>query len=173
VNSRPQLAICSLLHATLVLRKTRYSVTTANRSTLSCSRRLDEHIRDLCVKVVNARDIELDAAIAQLNSTELHLRDMGTTSGTTSIRYGMTTDDLEKSWPISHIATRACWMHGFRTVSIPPSGSPSVWDRKRRSTNLFLFVARCTVPASSMFAKALLVLRSVDSGRDSEKVVWV
>ncbi len=32
------------------------------------SRRLDEHIRDLCAKVVNARDIELEAAIAQLNS---------------------------------------------------------------------------------------------------------
>ena len=43
-----------------------------------------------------ASDVIIAIILNAKGAPELHLRDMGTGSGTTSIRYGMTTDELEK-----------------------------------------------------------------------------
>ena len=56
---------------------------------------LRTHYPQYALDVV-ASDVIIAIILNAKGAPELHLRKMGTTSGTTSIRYGMTTDDLEK-----------------------------------------------------------------------------
>jgi hypothetical protein len=64
-------------------------------ASVSGSGPLRTHYTQYALDVI-ASDVIIAIILNAKGAPELHLRDMGTTSGTTSIRYGMTTDELEK-----------------------------------------------------------------------------